>query len=182
MSYKLDLSHLKRDSEQSITGQLVDIVRTAVEDGTLPPGAKLPTTRALAEDAGVNHLTVVRAYKRLAGEGFVTASRGRGTFVRQAPPTVAGSDGRWQHAVLPPADRSYISQVVSDTWRPADEDDHINLAIGWASPELLPVRELARISTEVFSEAGAEALAYGDPDGLWELRQQIASRGAEAGF
>ncbi|MGH2861733.1 MAG: PLP-dependent aminotransferase family protein [Solirubrobacteraceae bacterium] len=182
MSYKLDLSRLQRDSEQSITAQLVELVRSAIEDGSLPPGAKLPTTRALAEDAGVNHLTVVRAYKRLAGEGFVTASRGRGTFVRQAPPTVASSDGRWQHAVLPPADRSYIRQVVADTWRITDDDDHINLAIGWASPELLPVRELARISREVFADAGSDALAYGDPDGLWELRQQIAQRGTEAGF
>ena len=109
MSYKLDLSQLQRDSEQSITAQLVALVRAAIEDGTLAPGAKLPTTRALAEEAGVNHLTVVRAYKRLAGEGFVTASRGRGTFVRQAPPTAATGDGRWQHAVLPPMDRSYLT-------------------------------------------------------------------------
>src|SRR5579875_1966700 len=124
MSYKLDLSHLKRDSEQSITGQLVDIVRTAVEDGTLAPGAKLPTTRALAEEAGVNHLTVVRAYKRLAAGGFVTATRGRGTFVRQAPPMVTPADGRWQHAILPPAQRSFLSQVVADTWHAPDDGDH----------------------------------------------------------
>lgn len=182
MSYKLDLSQLQRDSEQSITAQLVALVRAAIEDGTLAPGAKLPTTRALAEDAGVNHLTVVRAYKRLAGEGFVTASRGRGTFVRQAPPTAATGDGRWQHAVLPPMDRSYLTQVVSDTWRLAGESNHINLALGWASADLLPVSELAQLSREVFAVAGAEALSYGDPDGLWALREQLAQRGAAAGF
>ncbi len=182
MSYKLDLSHLRRDSDQSITAQLVDVVRTAIEDGTLAPGAKLPTTRALAEDAGVNHLTVVRAYKRLAAEGFVTASRGRGTFVRQAPPTVTPGDARWQHAVLPPAQRSFLSQVVSDTWHAPDEGDHINLATGWASAELLPIRDLARISAEVFSEVGADALTYGDPDGLWELREYLAQRGQAAAF
>ena len=182
MSYKLDLSQLRRDSEQSITGQLVDIVRSAIEDGTLAPGAKLPTTRALAEAAGVNHLTVVRAYKRLAAEGFVTATRGRGTFVRQAPPKVTPGDGRWQHAILPPAHRSYLSQVVADTWQAPGEGDHINLATGWASAELLPVRDLARISAEVFSEVGADALTYGDPDGLWELREHLAQRGRAASF
>jgi len=182
MSYKLDLSHLTRDSDQSITAQLVDVVRVAIEDGTLPPGAKLPTTRALAEDAGVNHLTVVRAYKRLAADGFVTATRGRGTFVRQAPPTVTPADGRWQHAILPPAQRSFISQVVSETWHAPDAGNLISLATGWASADLLPVRELERISAQVFADVGAEALTYGDPDGLWELREYFARRGTASGF
>jgi DNA-binding transcriptional MocR family regulator len=182
MSYKLDLSQIQRDSEQSITAQLLDLVRSAIEDGNLRPGAKLPTTRALAEDAGVNHLTVVRAYKRLASEGFVTASRGRGTFVRQAPPTVAPTDSRWQHAVLPRRQRSYVSQVVADTWHAPDTGDHINLANGWAADELLPVQDLARLSAEVFAEVGAEALSYGEADGLWELRQHLAQVGAASGF
>jgi DNA-binding transcriptional MocR family regulator len=182
MSYKLDLSHLQRDSDQSITGQLVELVRAAIEDGTLAPGAKLPTTRALADDAGVNHLTAVRAYKRLASEGFVTASRGRGTFVRQAPPSVASSDGRWQHAVLPAAPHSYVRQVVADTWHAPSDADHVNLATGWASNDLLPSHELAAISADVFREVGADALTYGDPDGLWELREQLARRGLQSGF
>lgn len=182
MSYNFDLSQIERDSDQSITSQLVGLVQAAIEAGELPPGAKLPTTRQLAQDAGVNHLTVVRAYKRLAADGFVTATRGRGTFVRQAPPTIAGSDGRWQHAVLPAADRSYVSQVVSDTWLRSDDRDHINLAIGWASAELLPVRELGRMSEAVFAQEGPAALSYADPDGLWELREQLARRGAAAGY
>jgi DNA-binding transcriptional MocR family regulator len=160
----------------------VELVRGAIEDGGLAPGAKLPTTRALAEDAGVNHLTVVRAYKRLASEGFVTASRGRGTFVRQAPPTVASSDGRWQHAVLPRIQRSYVSQVVADTWHAPELGDHINLANGWTADELLPVRELAALSAEVFAEVGAEALSYGEADGLWELREHLAKVGVASGF
>jgi DNA-binding transcriptional MocR family regulator len=181
MSYKFDLSHLNRGSDQSISAQLIDLVRTAVKSGELEPGAKLPTTRQLAQDAGVNHLTVVRAYRRLASEGFVTAARGRGTFVRQAPP-LARSDERWQHAILPAARRSYVNQIVADTWRPPPDADHINLATGWASAELHPVRELARLSTEVFDESGTAALMYGDPDGLWPLREEIARRGATAGF
>lgn len=182
MSYKLDLSHINRDLETSLTGQLVQLVRVAIETGDLQPGAKLPTTRELAADAAVNHLTVVRAYRRLAVEGFVTATRGRGTFVRQAPPAVAGSDGRWQHAVLPPAERSYINQIVAETQQPPTDEDHVNLATAWASADLHPVRELARMAAKVFAEDGAAALMYGDPDGLWPLRQELARRGEAAGF
>lgn len=182
MSYKLDLSHLQRGTEQSIGGQLVELVRTAIDHGELPPGAKLPTTRALAQQAGVNHLTVVRAYRRLAAEGFVTAARGRGTFVRQAPPALAATDGRWQHAILPDAQRSYINQIVADTWQPPSDENHINLATGWASADLHPVREFAQISAEVFAEEGAAVLMYGDPNGLWPLRAEVARRGAPLGF
>jgi len=183
MSYKLDLSHLKRGADTSINAQLVELVSSAIERGELHPGEKLPTTRALAEEAGLNHLTVVRAYRRLAQQGYVTAARGRGTFVRLAPPpTAAGGDGRWQHAVLPEARRSYISQIVADTWQPPTDEDHVNLATGWASPELHPVGELARLTSTVFAEAGAASLSYGDPDGLWGLREELARRGATAGF
>lgn len=182
MSYKFDLSHIQRDSDRSITAQLVELVRTAIEDASLAPGAKLPTTRALAEDAGVNHLTVVRAYKRLASEGFVTAARGRGTFVRQAPPSAAPADGRWQHAILPRTQRSYVSQVVADTWHAPDVGDHINLANGWTADELLPIAELAQLSADVFAEVGAEALGYGEADGLWELREHLARIGLASGF
>jgi DNA-binding transcriptional MocR family regulator len=182
MSYNLDLSQIRRGTDTSINAQLIDLVRSAIERGDLPPGEKLPTTRALAEEARLNHLTVVRAYRRLAEEGYVTASRGRGTFVRQAPPALAGGDGRWQHAVLPEASRSYINQIVADTWQPPSDDDHVNLATGWASAELHPVRELARFSAEVFDEHGAAALMYGDPDGLWALRGELARRGFAAGF
>src|SRR5438270_11434240 len=132
MSYKLDLSDLKRDSDTSINAQLVGLIRSAIEAGDLAPGEKLPTTRAVAEEAGLNQLTVVRAYRRLAEDGYVTAARGRGTFVRSAPPAVAGSDGRWQHAVLPEARRTYVNQVVAETWQPPAGDDHVNLATGWA--------------------------------------------------
>jgi GntR family transcriptional regulator of abcA and norABC len=182
MSYKLDLSHLTRGTDTSINAQLVDLVRSAIARGDLQPGQKLPTTRALAEEAGLNHLTVVRAYRRLAELGYVTASRGRGTFVRSAPPAAGGTDGRWQHAVLPESRRSYLNQIVADTWQPPTDDDHVNLATGWASPDLHPVGELARLSGSVFTQAGAAALMYGDPDGLWELREELAQRGSAVGF
>lgn len=182
MSYKLDLSHLRRDADTSINAQLVELITAAIERGDLRPGDRLPTTRAVAGETGLNHLTVVRAYRRLAQEGYVTATRGRGTFVRQAPPVGGGGDGRWQHAVLPEARRSYVNQVVADTWQPLSGEDHVNLATGWASPELHPVDELARMSSELFDAAGAAALMYGDAEGVWPLREELARRGAAAGF
>src|SRR3954464_7636468 len=85
MSYTLDLSDIDREGEESITAQIAERIRSAIDSGALGPGDKLPSTRALAEQAGVNHLTAVRVYRRLAEEGYVSAGVGRGTFVRSGP-------------------------------------------------------------------------------------------------
>src|SRR5918999_4644305 len=89
MSYKIDLSALQREGEVSLTQQLVDRFADAIEAGELEPGEKLPPTRELAAEAGVNHLTAARVYRKLAELGYVSASVGRGTFVRALAP--AGS-------------------------------------------------------------------------------------------
>src|SRR3954467_15293512 len=102
MSHKIDLSDLDRGGSASITQQLVDRFTAAIDAGELAPGEKLPTTRALAADAGINHLTAARVYKRLAELGYVSASVGRGTFVRTLAPAADERHGDdWQIYALP---------------------------------------------------------------------------------
>src|SRR4051794_41665350 len=96
MSYTLHLSDIDRAGEESITSQIADRIRTAIDTGALAPGDKLPSTRALAEQAGVNHLTAVRVYRRLGEEGYVTAGVGGGAILRSVPPP-------------PPAPRARVS-------------------------------------------------------------------------
>src|SRR3982074_2762603 len=102
---KQRLATLQRESERSLTQQLVDCFAQAIESGELEPGAKLPPTRALADLAGVNQLTASPAYRRLAQMGLVVAGVGRGTFVRET--AALRQDGRasegaaWQTYVLP---------------------------------------------------------------------------------
>src|SRR2546421_12138458 len=108
MSYKLELSRIDRDGTTSITQQLVDLFTDAIESELLEPGEKLPTTRALAAEAGINHLTAARAYRRLAELGYVTASVGRGTFVRTLAPAADERHGdAWQ--IYAPPDRPLTS-------------------------------------------------------------------------
>ncbi len=63
---------------------IADAISTAVADGTLPPGRRLPTHRALAEALGVDLTTVTRAYAEARRRGLLEATVGRGTFVRHA--------------------------------------------------------------------------------------------------
>src|SRR3954468_15013381 len=113
MSYKLDLSDLTRDGDVSLTQQLADRFSAAIDDGLLEPGEKLPTTRALAAEAGINHLTAARVYRRLAELGYVTASVGRGTFVRTLAPAAADEQGEdWQIWAMPDRPPTYAEQIT----------------------------------------------------------------------
>lgn len=73
MLFRLDFQ-----STVPIYRQIRDQVVLAVAQGELTPGERLPTTRALAEDAGVNVMTVSKAYQLLKAEGYLVTAAGPG--------------------------------------------------------------------------------------------------------
>src|SRR3984893_10887899 len=72
--------------------QLEDRLRELVRDGTLPSRARLPSSRALANDLEVSRRLVVDAYAQLLAEGYLVARPGAGTYV--ADTAVAASPPR----------------------------------------------------------------------------------------
>ena len=60
---------------------LVDGIIDRIAEGALADGDRLPSTRALAEQAGLSRGTVVRAFDELAAAGFVESAHGSGTRV-----------------------------------------------------------------------------------------------------
>ena len=70
------------DSEVPIYPQIRNQIVVGIAGGRLSPGERLPATRALAEDLGVNTMTVSKAYQLLRQEGYVAADRRAGVMVR----------------------------------------------------------------------------------------------------
>uniref|UniRef100_UPI003FA6F5F1 GntR family transcriptional regulator n=1 Tax=Streptomyces sp. IBSBF 2806 TaxID=2903529 RepID=UPI003FA6F5F1 len=67
------------------TAWLADSLRSAIADGRLPVGTRLPASRVLADELRVTRGVVTEAYRRLAESGQI-AGRGRlGTVVVAAP-------------------------------------------------------------------------------------------------
>ncbi len=64
----------------SMQAQLHRRIKSAILDGRLPPGCRMPGTRALAEQLAVSRNTVTAAYDHLAAEGYIEADR-QGTRV-----------------------------------------------------------------------------------------------------
>src|SRR6201981_509864 len=60
-------------------------LRSAIIDGRLKSGARMPATRNLAAQYGLARGTVVAAFQQLQTEGFVSSEVSAGTFVVPAP-------------------------------------------------------------------------------------------------
>jgi GntR family transcriptional regulator len=63
--------------------QLMDLLVVRILDQTYLENEMLPSVRQLAQDCDVNPLTVAKAYKELAREGFTDKHRGEGLMLRR---------------------------------------------------------------------------------------------------
>lgn len=91
-------------------------VRSAIGDGSLRPGERLPTARELAEDIGVNAHTVLKAYGSLRDAGLLELRPRRGAVVASASPP------RQQLAAMA---RGFIQQAREHGLSPAEIVDLI---------------------------------------------------------
>ncbi|MFL5618113.1 MAG: PLP-dependent aminotransferase family protein, partial [Gemmatimonadaceae bacterium] len=66
--------------------QLYEGLREAILTRRLAPGARLPSSRALATDLGVARNTVLQAFDQLRSEGYLDGRRGGGTRAREVIP------------------------------------------------------------------------------------------------
>src|SRR3984893_8163669 len=131
--------------------QLEDRLRELVRDGTLPSRARLPSSRALANDLGVSRRLVVDAYAQLLAEGYLVARPGGGTYVAEA----AAASG------LPAQE-------------PAPSSPRFDFFPGYPDLASFPRRPWLRAMREVLTVAPQASLGYPDPRGSLELRQALA--------
>jgi len=82
------LMQLDFTSDVPIYRQIHDQIVMGIASGALSTGEKLPTVRALANETGVNVMTINKAYQVLKQEGHITADRRGGTTVTGKPAAV----------------------------------------------------------------------------------------------
>ncbi len=74
---------LQDGSEVPVFKQIRNQIVMGISDGRLKPGEKLPTVRALAEEIGINSMTVNKAYQLLKQEGYIMTDRRNGVRVKE---------------------------------------------------------------------------------------------------
>lgn len=63
--------------------QIKDSIRTAIRDGKLAPGDKLPTEEEICRTFDISRPVVRQAYAELSAERIIERRRGQGSYVRQ---------------------------------------------------------------------------------------------------
>jgi GntR family transcriptional regulator / MocR family aminotransferase len=108
----LDLTLPPGGSKAPAYRWLYSVLRAAILEGRLRPGARIPATRDLARQYRLSRGTIVAAFEQLKSEGYVEGSIGSGTFVSRILPEdllqVAGKDGSKEPA--PPKQRRILSR------------------------------------------------------------------------
>ncbi len=174
---------LRRDGGAPLYRQLTEQLRTAILDGRLPAGARLPSTRDLACSLGLSRGVVVEAYDELAAEGYLDGKTGAGTYVaaglprpRPRPDPATGP--------APARPRWLRPEVPARQPGPHPEPGLIEFRPGRPTVAPLP----ATVWRRVWRAVGGEAPPgdYGPPAGEPRLRAAIArslgqSRGLRCG-
>src|SRR5215472_3211281 len=82
-----------RTGPAPLTVQVVGQLRTAMADGRLAAGERLPSTRALAATLGISRTVVTGAYAQLFAEGWIEGRHGSGTYVADGASRAGTGDG-----------------------------------------------------------------------------------------
>src|SRR5258708_39603257 len=89
----LPIATLDPASASPLYRQLYLQIRGLIESGQLSQGARLPATRELAGQIGLNRTTISAAYELLESDGLITGHVGRGSFVSGATAPQARAAG-----------------------------------------------------------------------------------------
>lgn len=81
---------LNDNSDVPIYQQIRNQIVLGISDGRLTPGEQLPTVRGLAQEIGINSMTVNKAYQLLKQEGYIYTDRRNGARVRENFPKKKG--------------------------------------------------------------------------------------------
>jgi DNA-binding transcriptional MocR family regulator len=159
--------------------QLAQLIVSTVDNGTLAPGMRLPSVRAISEQQGISVSTALQAYRLLEDRGVLVARPQSGFYV------AATQAGKF---ALPSASRRRVkASTVSIRGAVAVLLEHASnsalVPLGCAVPdaELLQSRRLDLALARAARQHGARHNVYGAPRGDPGLRREIARRAMRVG-
>ena len=154
---------LDRHAEPPLYEQLERCLRSAIRVGRLAAGARLPSSRGLAAELGISRGVVTSVYGQLAAEGYLDTRQGAPVRVAEA---VRAQPPR------PPAP-------------PLTPKFAYDFTPGLPDLAEFPRDRWLRSLRAAWRETALDAVGYGDPRGVPELRETLADylgrvRGAAA--
>ena len=174
MLWTVDLEPLKDRSDWPLYRQLYEQIAQQIRTGRMARGMRLPATRELAGQLGLNRTTIAAAYEMLEAEGLITGQVGRGSFVKAQPE--GGMPGVDWNSLLERSDS------VLSGHAPAAGKQAIRFGISQPSRDLFPLDEFRAACAEVLARADlADLLQLGSPSGYEPLRRYLLEEARRQG-
>lgn len=137
--------------------------RSAVAEGVLKPGERIPSARALAKELGLARGTIEAAYSLLAAEGYIQARGQAGSIISPDLKPGTGEPFPTRRIERDPSITSY---------RP---DSILPFQMGLPALDAFPRKIWARLAARRVRAMQPSDMIHPDVEGLPELRVQIAA-------
>ena len=171
---------IDRRAREPLHRQIYNAYRTAVVSHSLRPKERVPSTRTLASELGISRIPVLNAYAQLLAEGYFETHVGAGTAVSSMLPDQ-----------ITPPQRPVVSPGLRSGDRPISHDcatlPPIQRILPWlggrrgafsvGQPALdqFPFKIWSRLSVRQCRNLHVASMHYGDPMGIRDLREAIAT-------
>ena len=175
----LPMLAVDRKLGQPLHRQIYEAFRSAIVQGRLRPGQRIPSSRVLAVEIGVSRFPVLNAYAQLLAEGYLESRVGAGTVVSaslpEQPKTSAAADRKIPAGNSGPrrvASRcSLLPEKVEALWM----THRGAFRVGQVAIEEFPQSVWATLISRESRNLNTESTHYGDLAGDPSLRRAIAN-------
>lgn len=142
--------------------QLYDYMKKEICEGRITGGTKLPSIRKLSQHLNISRNTIEAAYQQLFLEGYIDSVPKSGYIVTSLQTELIQYPIRQDSAELPTRQSH------------AGNNYRYNLSGGYSDQDCFDLALWRRISNAILNDEPEKMLAYGDRQGEYELRQEIA--------
>ncbi|GJE45793.1 PLP-dependent aminotransferase family protein [Methylobacterium soli] len=156
------ISPLNPAAAEPFYRQIYDRFRGAIEGGSLKPGDRIPSARALTKELGLARGTIEAAYSLLAAEGYIQARGQAGTVVTPGLKPVTPAVSKI------PRSKSHIA---ASSFRP---DSILPFQMGLPALDLFPRKIWARLGARCVRAMQPSDMAHPSVYGMEALRAELA--------
>lgn len=157
--------------------QISNHIEKLIHNNNLSIGDKLPAIRKLSTSLDVNNVTIVNAYKQLELNGYVTAIKGSGYYVKDYEKNIIPS--KEEDTFFAPIqnddyDFEYENIKLITSGQIEISENAINFASATPDPSIFPVDTFKKALNEVLDRDKGFAFGYQESNGYEPLREALS--------
>ncbi len=174
----MNIKLLEKSPDRHLYEQVAERIQTAIAEGTLKEGDRLPSVRKLHQQFSVSISTVLEAYRLLEDRGAIGARPQSGYYVKSNSQLALHEPNSSQ----PPGQICPVDTAIAVSVRKMMRNPQIlQLGAAVSSPQLLPTAALNRLMGQIVRSQPDILHSYSEPLGCEVLRREVAKRLMDAG-